>query len=88
MTKRRADFDSPEWRKSVDALYHEVRGLRGLYTELVRSSEIDEEKCTCGFRNHSMYHEFEGKKQAIIDRLNAILADANLPTIRGVFGLG
>ncbi|MBY0527702.1 MAG: hypothetical protein K2R98_30170 [Gemmataceae bacterium] len=59
--------------------------MRGLYTELVGSGEIDEANCTCRFRNHSMYHDFEAKKQAIIDRLNVVLADANLPTIRGVF---
>jgi hypothetical protein len=88
LTKRRADFSNPEWRKSLEDLYHEVRGLRGLYTGLVRSGEIDEEKCTCGFRQHSMYHDFEVKKRAVIDRLNAVLTDANLPVIRGVFGPG
>jgi hypothetical protein len=86
LTKRRADFDNPAWRKSLETLYHEVRGLRGLYTGLVRSGEIDEEKCACGFRNHSMYHDFEAKKQEIIDQLNALLTEANLPKIRGVFG--
>lgn len=86
LTKRRADFDNPVWRKSLEVLYHEVRVLRGLYTELVRSGEIDEEKCTCGFRHHSMYHDFEAKKQTVIDHLNAILTNANLPTIRGVYG--
>src|SRR5581483_5650282 len=25
LTKRRADFDNPAWRKSLEALYHEVR---------------------------------------------------------------
>jgi hypothetical protein len=86
LTKRRADFNSDVWRKSLEDLYHEVRGLRGLYTELVRSGEINEEKCTCGFRNHSKYDEFEAKKQAVIDRLNAVLTYAHLPAIRGVFG--
>jgi hypothetical protein len=84
LTKRRADFDSPEWRTSLERLYHEVRDLRGLYTTLVRSGEIDEAKCTCGFRNHSMYHDFEAKKQTVIDELNAILNEAKLPRIRGV----
>jgi hypothetical protein len=32
-----------------------------------------------------MYHDFEAKKQAVIDHLNAVLTDANLPTIRGVW---
>jgi hypothetical protein len=86
LTKRRADFDNPAWCKSLETLYHEVRGLRGLYTALVRSGEIDEEKCTCGFRNHSMYDDFEAKKKEIIDQLNALLMAANLPRIRGVFG--
>lgn len=86
LAKRRADFDNPVWRKSLEDLYHEVRGLRGLYTSLVRSGEINEEKCTCGFRQHSMYHDFEAKKQAVIDRLNAVLTEATLPTIRGVSG--
>jgi len=85
VTKRRADFSNAEWRNSLDGLYHEVRGLRGLYTELVKSGEIDEEKCTCGFRNHSMYHDFEARKQEIIDQLNAILLQAGLPRIRGIF---
>lgn len=84
LTKRRADFDSPGWRTSLERLYHEVRELRGLYTALVRSGEIDEAKCTCGFRNHSMYHDFEAKKQTVIDELNAILNEAKLPRIRGV----
>jgi hypothetical protein len=86
LTKRRADFNNPAWRKSLEALYHEVRGLRGLYTSLVRSGEIDEEKCTCEFRQHSMCQAFEAKKQAVIDRLNAVLTEANLPAIRGVWG--
>lgn len=85
LTKRRADFDNPAWRTSLERLYHEVRGLRGLYTALVRSGEIDEEKCTCGFRNHSMYHEFEARKQQIIGQLNVLLMEANLPKILGVF---
>jgi hypothetical protein len=84
LTKRRADFGNSAWQKSLEALHHEVRELRGLYTSLVRSGEIDEEKCTCGFRRHSMSHEFEAKKQAVIDRLHAVLSEANLPTIRGV----
>jgi len=86
LTKRRADFDSPEWRTSLETLYHQVRELRGLYTALVRSGEIDEEKCTCGFRNHSMSHDFEARKQTIIGQLNALLIEANLPPIQGVFG--
>jgi hypothetical protein len=86
LTKRRADFDNPAWRKSLEALYHEVRGLRAFYTSLVKSGEIDEEKCTCGFRRHSMYDDFEAKKQAVIDHLNAVLTEANLPAIRGVCG--
>ena len=86
VTKRRADFDSADWRNSLETLYHEVRSLRGLYTSLVKSGEIDEDKCTCGFGNHRMRHVFDSKKQEIINQLNAILNNANLPRIRGVFG--
>jgi hypothetical protein len=86
VTKRRADFDNDAWRTAIEGLYHEVRELRGLYTSLVKSGEIDEAKCTCGFRKHSMYHDFEARKQQVIDQLNALLMGANLPTIRGVFG--
>lgn len=85
VTKRRADFDSADWRNSLETLYHEVRSLRGLYTSLVKSGEIDEDKCTCGFRNHRMCHVFDRKKQEIVNQLNAILNEANLPAIRGVF---
>ena len=86
LTKRRADFDNSEWRTSLERLYHEIRELRGLYTSLVKSGEIDEAKCTCGFRNHSMYHDFEARKQAIIDQLNTLLMKAHMPKIRRVFG--
>lgn len=86
VTKRRADFDNPGWRLALEALYHEVRKLRALYTGLVRSGEIDEGKCTCGFRSHSTSGEFEARKQAVIDRLNAVLTDAGLSTIGGVSG--
>ncbi len=86
LTKRRADIDNPSWRMSLEALYHELRELRSLYTSHVRSGEIDEERCTCGFRQHSMYHDFEAKKQSVIDQLNAVLTEANLPAIRGVWG--
>jgi hypothetical protein len=86
LTKRRADFDNPEWRRSLEALYHEVRSLRGLYTELVKAGQIDEERCTCQFRSHSMFHDFEARKQKIIDQLNTLLTGANLPRIRGVYG--
>jgi hypothetical protein len=86
LTKRRADFDDPEWRTLLEALHHELRELRGLYTSLVRSGDIDEERCTCGFRLCSMYHDFEERQQAVIDRLNAVLAEAELPEIRGVWG--
>jgi hypothetical protein len=72
LTKRRADFNRPEWRTALEALYHEVRGLRGRYTELVRSGEINEEKCTRGFRNHTVYDECESRKRAINDQLNAV----------------
>lgn len=85
VTKRRADFDNIEWRKSLEAVYHAVRELRELYTSLVKSGEIDEDKCTCQFARHRMFHVFEGKKQAIISRLNTLLCQANLPPIRGVF---
>jgi hypothetical protein len=85
LTKRRADFDSLAWRILLEAVYHEVRELRSLYTALVRSGEIDVERCTCGFRQHTMYHVFEARKQAVIDRLNAVLTEANLPAIRGVW---
>jgi hypothetical protein len=84
LTKRRADFDKIEWRAALEALFHEIRELRGLYTSLVKSGEIDEDKCTCGFRNNSMYHVFDMKKQAIIDELNTLLIEAKLPRMRGV----
>ena len=86
LTKRRANFDKVEWRTALEALYHEIRELRGLYTSLVKSGEIDEDKCTCGFRNNSMYHVFEGKKWAIIDQMNALLTEANLARIRPGYG--
>ncbi|MHC5539995.1 hypothetical protein ACYOEI_17380 [Singulisphaera rosea] len=73
---------------SLEALYHEMKVLRGLYTSHVRSGEIDEESCTCEFWRHSMFHDFEAKKQAVIDRLNSVLTEANLPAIRGVRGRG
>ncbi len=85
VTKRRADFDNIEWRKSLEALYHEIRELRELYTSLVKSGEIDEDKCTCQFMHHKMHYVFDRKKQEIINQLNAILNDANLPPIRGGF---
>lgn len=85
VTKRRADFDRATWRNSLETLYHEVRELRGLYTSLVKSGEIDEDRCTCGFRNHRVCHVFDRKKQEIVNQLNTILNDANLPPIRGVF---
>ena len=85
VTKRRADFDNIEWRKSLETLYHEIRELRELYTSLVRSGEIDEDKCTCQFMRHRMHQVFDRKKQEIINQLNAILNDANLPSIRGGF---
>ncbi|QDV36963.1 HNH endonuclease [Tautonia plasticadhaerens] len=85
LTKRRADFTDPAWRMLLEALYHELRNLRGLYTSLVRFGEIDEERCTCGFRQHTMYHDFEARKQAVTDRLNAVLAEADLPAIKGVW---
>jgi hypothetical protein len=84
VTKRRADFEKIEWRTALEELYHKIRELRGLYTSLVKSGEIDENKCTCGFKRNSMYHVFESKKQGIIDQLNAILTEANLPRIRDV----
>jgi hypothetical protein len=37
-------------------------------------------------RPNSMYHDFEARKQAIIDQLNAPLIEAHMPTIHGVFG--
>lgn len=82
VAKRRAEFDNIEWRKSLENLYHAVRELRELYTSLVRSGEIDEDKCTCQFSHHKMFHVFDRKKQEIINQLNAILSDANLPSIR------
>jgi len=85
LTKRRADFNEPAWWMSLEALYDELRELRGLYTSLVRSGEIDEERCTCGFRQHTKYHDFEARKQAVIDQLNAILVEADLPEIQGVW---
>jgi len=84
VTKRRADFDSTKWRRSLEDLYHEIRGLRQLYSTLVKSGEIDEGKCTCGFHNHRMYQIFDRKKQEIIDRLNSMLCEANLAPIHGV----
>jgi len=75
VTKRRADFDNIEWRKSLETLY----------PSLVRSGEIDEDKCTCQFMRHRMHQVFDRKKQEIISQLNAILNDANLPSIRGGF---
>ena len=71
-----------EWRKALENLYHAVRELRELYTSLVRSGEIDEDKCTCQFSRHKMFHVFDRKKQEIIKQLNAILNDANLLPIR------
>jgi len=85
LTKRRADFDNSAWRMPLEALYHELRELRGLYTSLFRSGEIDEERCTCGFSQHSMRQDFEARKQAVIDRLNAVLVEADLPEIQGVW---
>lgn len=84
VTKRRADFANPEWKDILDVVYHEVRGLREWYTELVRSNQIDEATCSCNFHKQSVYAEFEAKKRRIIDRLNELLCDAKLPTIRGV----
>jgi len=86
LTKRRADFDKVEWRAALEALFHEIRELRGLYASLVKSGEIDEDKCTCGFRNNSMCQVFDRKKQAIIEQMNALLTDANLPMIRPGYG--
>lgn len=83
-TKRRSDFANDKWRSALGDVYHEVRGLRELYTSLVRSGEIDESSCTCKFRNHKMYDEFEAKKRSIVLILNDLLRDANLPAIRGV----
>lgn len=86
LTKRRADFDNHAWRTLLEAVYHELRELRGLYTSLVRSGNIDEYICNCEFGKNSMYHAFEAKKQAVIDQLNVLLAEANLKPIRGVWG--
>jgi len=33
-----------------------------------------------------MHHVFDRRKQEIINQLNAILCEASLPTISGIFG--
>ena len=77
-------FANSNWKEQLRDVYHEVRGLREWYTELVRSGHIDESTCTCNFPKHSIYFDFEAKKRNIVDRLNELLRDAELPTIRGV----
>jgi hypothetical protein len=83
VSKRRADFDRADWRAALEALYHAIRELRGLYTSLVRAGEIDEEKCTCQFKSHAQHGEFEGMKHRVVGILNGVLVEANLPEIRG-----
>jgi hypothetical protein len=83
VTKRRADFDREDWRASLESLYHAIRELRGQYTSLVKAGEINEQKCTCEFRRHAQHGEFEGMKHRVIGILNGVLAEANLPEIRG-----
>jgi hypothetical protein len=82
VAKRRADFANDKWRSGLGDVYHEVREMRELYTLLVRSGEIDEAACTCGFGHKSSHSNFETKKRMIVRRLNDVLADAGLPTIR------
>lgn len=84
VTKRRADFANPKWRDLLGSVYHEVRRLREWYSELVRLGHIDEATCTCNFPKHSIYADFEARKRNIINCMNELLQDANLPTIQGV----
>lgn len=83
VTKRRADFGNQKWREGLDDVYHEVRSLREVYSTLVKSGEIDEATCGCKC-SQPIVDDFEDRKRRITQLLNQLLAEAGIPSVRGV----
>jgi len=81
VTKRRTDFAQQEWKDGLADVYHGVREPRETYTKLVRSGQIDEDKCGCNCPKH-VVADFENRKRSIIVLLNSVLNAANLPSIK------
>lgn len=81
VTKRRADFGSDKWREELGTVYHEVRGLRELYSSSVKAGDIDEAACGCKCPQSAVVR-FDEQKRNITILLNNVLSDAGLPLIQ------
>jgi hypothetical protein len=80
VTKRRSEFDSEQWRESLEQVYHDIRELREFYRTMVRDGRIDETKCRCGHSGIS--RKIDTIKFMIITNFNQILQAAGIKPIR------
>jgi hypothetical protein len=84
VTKRRNEFESEQWRESLEQVYHDLRELREFYRTMVSEARIDETQCRCKYGQISM--RIDDKKVMLIYNLNQLLQRAGIKPIRSSGG--